>query len=108
RPGEKLFEELATDSEEADKTRHPKIFVGRIPARAYDDVQREFATLRGLLQQRRAPVQADTLATLVPEFVRQPFVSLPAVPAAAGLAASLESTADDREALSEVEPVGAS
>ena len=30
RPGEKLFEELATDAEHADKTRHPKIFIGRI------------------------------------------------------------------------------
>jgi FlaA1/EpsC-like NDP-sugar epimerase len=29
RPGEKLFEELALDDEHADKTRHPKIFVGR-------------------------------------------------------------------------------
>jgi FlaA1/EpsC-like NDP-sugar epimerase len=29
RPGEKLFEELSTDAEHADKTRHPKIFVGR-------------------------------------------------------------------------------
>lgn len=29
RPGEKLFEEIATDAEQAEKTRHPKIFVGR-------------------------------------------------------------------------------
>ena len=34
RPGEKLFEELAADEERADKTRHPKIFVGRF--RPYD------------------------------------------------------------------------
>lgn len=30
RPGEKLFEELATDAENADKTRHPKILIGRV------------------------------------------------------------------------------
>jgi len=30
RPGEKLFEELSTDAEHADKTKHPKIFIGRI------------------------------------------------------------------------------
>ncbi|HEY4240987.1 MAG TPA: nucleoside-diphosphate sugar epimerase/dehydratase [Kofleriaceae bacterium] len=30
RPGEKLFEELSTSAEAADKTKHPKIFVGRI------------------------------------------------------------------------------
>ncbi len=31
RPGEKLFEELASQTENADKTTHPKIFVGRTP-----------------------------------------------------------------------------
>lgn len=30
RPGEKLFEELSTDAEHASKTKHPKIFIGRI------------------------------------------------------------------------------
>ena len=30
RPGEKLSEELSTDAEHADKTKHPKIFIGRI------------------------------------------------------------------------------
>jgi FlaA1/EpsC-like NDP-sugar epimerase len=30
RPGEKLFEELSTAEENMDKTRHPKIFIGRI------------------------------------------------------------------------------
>ncbi|MBW3665736.1 MAG: polysaccharide biosynthesis protein [Actinobacteria bacterium] len=29
RPGEKLFEELALDAENAERTRHPKIFIGR-------------------------------------------------------------------------------
>jgi FlaA1/EpsC-like NDP-sugar epimerase len=30
RPGEKLFEELETEGEHIEKTRHPKIFIGRI------------------------------------------------------------------------------
>ncbi len=30
RPGEKLVEELSTDAEHADKTKHPKVFIGRI------------------------------------------------------------------------------
>ncbi len=34
RPGEKLFEELSTDTEHADKTKHPKIFIGRVRATA--------------------------------------------------------------------------
>jgi hypothetical protein len=32
RPGEKLFEELGTSADKMDQTRHPKIFVGKIPA----------------------------------------------------------------------------
>ncbi len=31
RPGEKLFEELGTTEDRVEKTRHPKIFVGKIP-----------------------------------------------------------------------------
>ena len=38
RPGEKLFEELATDGEDMDKTRHPKIFIGRFRPYGWDDV----------------------------------------------------------------------
>jgi FlaA1/EpsC-like NDP-sugar epimerase len=32
RPGEKLYEELQTSDERVEKTRHPKIFIGRIAA----------------------------------------------------------------------------
>jgi FlaA1/EpsC-like NDP-sugar epimerase len=32
RPGEKLFEELETSDEQIVRTRHPKIFIGRIAA----------------------------------------------------------------------------
>jgi FlaA1/EpsC-like NDP-sugar epimerase len=39
RPGEKLFEELATDGENADKTRHPKIFIGKIEEFADEKVK---------------------------------------------------------------------
>ena len=31
----KLFEELSTDAEHADKTKHPKIFIGRIASQAW-------------------------------------------------------------------------
>ena len=33
RPGEKLFEEIAVDAENVDKTKHPKIYVGRFRRR---------------------------------------------------------------------------
>ena len=39
RPGEKLFEELSTEEERADKTRHPKILVGRTNANTAFDIE---------------------------------------------------------------------
>ncbi|MFL6289916.1 MAG: polysaccharide biosynthesis protein [Thermoanaerobaculia bacterium] len=36
RPGEKLFEELEVSGESISKTRHPKIFIGRLPVFASD------------------------------------------------------------------------
>jgi FlaA1/EpsC-like NDP-sugar epimerase len=45
RPGEKLFEELSTDEECADKTRHPKILVGRTSADAVGDIERSLDIL---------------------------------------------------------------
>src|SRR6201999_1854749 len=37
RPGEKLFEELSTEEERANRTHHPKIFVGRTRAEEIED-----------------------------------------------------------------------
>lgn len=34
RPGEKLFEELSLRGEEIAKTRHPKIYIGRLASSA--------------------------------------------------------------------------
>ena len=50
RPGEKLFEELL-DGEEIAKTRHPKIFIGRLapyPSSTVDDALQELRRLAGL------------------------------------------------------------
>ena len=70
RPGEKLFEELATDEERADKTRHSKIFIGRVrPAdwkalvRGIDDLGEKTDVLDG-----RQIYEA--LRGLIPEFLR--------------------------------------
>ncbi|MEQ1508215.1 MAG: nucleoside-diphosphate sugar epimerase/dehydratase, partial [Myxococcota bacterium] len=38
RPGEKLFEEICVDTENATKTRHPKIFIGRGEPRPWAEV----------------------------------------------------------------------
>jgi FlaA1/EpsC-like NDP-sugar epimerase len=53
RPGEKLFEELSLADEGAEKTRHPKVFIGRIKPHAWDEVLRSVAELE------RAAVSAD-------------------------------------------------
>ena len=51
RPGEKLFEELSTDAEHADKTRHARIFVGKIPAAPHTVVANRLRTLQELCAQ---------------------------------------------------------
>ncbi|MEZ4273317.1 MAG: nucleoside-diphosphate sugar epimerase/dehydratase [Myxococcota bacterium] len=68
RPGEKLFEELATRDECAEKTRHPKVFIGRVQAA-------DSSLLNGGLEElRRCTDAADTrriysaLRRMVPEF----------------------------------------
>ncbi len=68
RPGEKLFEELSTDSEKADKTRHPKIFVGRIASRPLGEVTRDLATLRSAIQVGETAAVLSALHALVPEY----------------------------------------
>jgi FlaA1/EpsC-like NDP-sugar epimerase len=47
RPGEKLFEELETSDEAITKTRHPKIFIGKIAGRPSEE-------LAGLIERLRA------------------------------------------------------
>ena len=45
RPGEKLFEELSVTGEQADKTRHPKIFVGRFRPCDWEGLQGQLEAL---------------------------------------------------------------
>jgi FlaA1/EpsC-like NDP-sugar epimerase len=68
RPGEKLFEEISTDAENADKTRHPKIYVGRRPSAEWPVVQRHLQALEACLE---APTHDRVVAALrdcVPEY----------------------------------------
>jgi FlaA1/EpsC-like NDP-sugar epimerase len=83
RPGEKLFEEIAVDAESADKTRHPKIFVGRFRPHAWDAVQRHVAALDAAAGDGAEAIRAR-LRELVPEYRPDPHgVSAEAVPVAA-------------------------
>ena len=46
RQGEKLFEELEMTGEDLEKTRHPKIFIGKIATFATDEVEKMLSAFR--------------------------------------------------------------
>ncbi len=68
RPGEKLFEELSLASEHADRTRHPKVYVGRTP---HSDLSFVSEQLEEIERISRAGATNDqlriALSKLVPE-----------------------------------------
>ncbi len=71
RPGEKLFEELSLAEEGAERTGHPKVFIGRIKPHAWE-------TVRTFVQElERAATQPDgqgvkaLLARYIPEYCQQ-------------------------------------
>jgi FlaA1/EpsC-like NDP-sugar epimerase len=68
RPGEKLFEELSTDAEHADKTRHPKIFIGRIDPHDLNSVVGALGTLLATADSDDPEQVRAALADLVPEY----------------------------------------
>jgi FlaA1/EpsC-like NDP-sugar epimerase len=70
RPGEKLFEELSTDAEHAEKTRHPKIFIGRIRPHEWTDVLRGIDTLTEQADHLSTDELRASLCALVPEYRR--------------------------------------
>lgn len=71
RPGEKLFEELSVSNEQADKTKHPKIFIGRTPPVRWEETSRLIAELIATADNDRAvdlKALRAALAPLVPEY----------------------------------------
>jgi len=68
RPGEKLFEQLSTDAEHADKTKHPKIFIGRIASAAWAEVTPLVDELVALVDEPDAGRIRAALRRLVPEY----------------------------------------
>ncbi|MBX3154706.1 MAG: polysaccharide biosynthesis protein [Deltaproteobacteria bacterium] len=67
RPGEKLFEELSTDIEHADKTKHPKVFIGRIKPHEWTIVKAGIANLLETAGSSNEAVRT-ALGELVPEY----------------------------------------
>jgi FlaA1/EpsC-like NDP-sugar epimerase len=70
RPGEKLFEELSTAEENAEKTRHSKIFIGKLKSRSHEAITRDTVALLKGADELDPGVAASRLKQLVPEFTR--------------------------------------
>jgi FlaA1/EpsC-like NDP-sugar epimerase len=67
RPGEKLFEELSVDAEQAEKTKHPKIFVGRFRPHPWDKVLKHVAALAETIDAHPDDVRR-AFKNIVPEY----------------------------------------
>lgn len=68
RPGEKLFEELSVAEESAAKTRHPKIYIGRIQAHDLETVEEKIGALRHAIQVHDDASVGNLCRELVPEY----------------------------------------
>ena len=67
RPGEKLFEELQYSGESIDKTRHPKIFIGKIAGVPADELAFALSRLRELASSGSSDEIRAFLGTFLPE-----------------------------------------
>ena len=67
RPGEKLIEELETSGEQIAKTRHPKIFIGKIAAYPKDRLREALYELEALLEDGRERELRRFFRELLPE-----------------------------------------
>ena len=67
RPGEKLFEELELSGEQIAKTRHPKIFIGKLAAYPTEEVGRAMRFLEQLTLDSEGTALRRFLNSLLPE-----------------------------------------
>jgi len=67
RPGEKLFEELEMTDEKMEKTRHPRIFIGRLAAYPREEVARAISELERFARDGRGDAIRARLSLLLPE-----------------------------------------
>ena len=67
RPGETLFEELQYGDEATDKTRHPKIHIGKIAGVPAEELASALASLRELASNGSADAVRAFLGALLPE-----------------------------------------
>ena len=67
RPGEKLFEELELTGEQISKTKHPKIYVGKLQAYPPDTVAQALRFLEDLAREGDGTAVRKFLNSLLPE-----------------------------------------
>jgi FlaA1/EpsC-like NDP-sugar epimerase len=67
RPGEKLFEELELSGEQIAKTRHPKIFIGRLNAYPPEEIDRALHFLAEIARDGDGTAVRKFLNSLLPE-----------------------------------------
>jgi len=71
RPGEKLYEEINLGEENAAKTRHPRIWIGKGRVTDLDTMRRQVDTLFHLVEQGKVDASLQGLYALIPEFKHQ-------------------------------------
>jgi FlaA1/EpsC-like NDP-sugar epimerase len=67
RPGEKLFEELELSGEQIAKTRHPKIYIGKLNPYPSDEIERALRYLEELAREADGTAVRKFLNSLLPE-----------------------------------------
>ncbi|HEY4224142.1 MAG TPA: UDP-N-acetylglucosamine 4,6-dehydratase family protein, partial [Myxococcota bacterium] len=88
RPGEKLFEELAVDGENVDKTKHPKIFIGRLRVVDLAALAQSLSELATHVDDADPAQLIASMRALVPEYAPEAKVSMLAAVAAPAVAMS--------------------
>ena len=81
RPGEKLFEEIGFDAEKMDRTRHPKIYIGRLTPLPMGQVEAGLGRVREIVNESSNDLVRRTLTKLVPEFTGSEHPAVRLVPA---------------------------
>jgi FlaA1/EpsC-like NDP-sugar epimerase len=89
RPGEKLCEQLTLDEENAAKTRHERIWIGRVASMDYEALEQHLVELRDLADRGTEETVVAKLEEIIPEYrrepsVREPLANLVPISAAAG------------------------
>jgi FlaA1/EpsC-like NDP-sugar epimerase len=71
RPGEKLYEEVLSDLENTDPTKHDRIRIAHVRQYSYDDACRFVQELGDLSREVRIPEMVKMMKKIVPEFKSQ-------------------------------------